>query len=76
MGVLHIDTQSFMIKLIYTQNNNRDIFNMKYINLCVGATKTGSALVALVCCMFAKSNFFMHSKEKEVRSSAQIVNLS
>ena len=74
MGVLHTDTQNLMIKLIYTQNNNRDTFNMKYVNFCVGATKTGSALVASVCCMFAKSNFLMHSKEKEVRSSAQIFN--
>ena len=40
-----------------------------------GTIKTCSALVVSVCCMLAKG-IFTNNKQKEVRSSAQIFNLS
>ena len=51
------------------------IHNKKDLNFRVGATKTGLAIVASACYMLAKS-IVMHSKRKEVRSSAQTSTLS
>ena len=38
--------------------------------------KTGCAVVVSACCMLAKSIFFPHSKQKKVRTKAQIFDLS
>ena len=51
------------------------VLNKKDLSFRAGATKTSSALVDSPWCMLGKS-IFMHSKQKEVRSSAQIFNLS
>ena len=49
--------------------------NLEDLSFLAGATKTGSALAASACYMLAKS-IFTHNKWKEVRSNAQIFNLS